>query len=417
MKKANIGLMLALSLLLPIFSGANPASARGGFGGGGRSFGGGGGFGGGDRGFGGDRSFGDRGFDGFRDDGFRGGDGGMRSDFARDFDRGFDHPFDNGDIGRADRPDAFNNSDFHRVDPMDSGTRNYGTQRNLASDGGYGSIMRSAGGAGYARPTMRMSSAALGNQARLVRNGFNNYGAFRGNWWHDHPNAWWRRDWDDRWPWRWGTWGEFAPWWGCALGVLPVYYDYGDNITYDDNGYVDYGGSPVVSAGDYYQEAQDLATSGDSDGDFGESAAPVSTPPPVSGGPQNSNPVAGEAEKLAHSGGGEWKPFGVYSLVQGGQSNSTTLFQLCSNKRGQIRGNYFNGLTNDTEPVTGSIDKKNMRAAWTVGKDKKVVYDTGVANLLKDESPILIHFGKDSTQQWTLVRIKNPNDSTSKGKA
>jgi hypothetical protein len=52
------------------------------------------------------------------------------------------------------------------------------------------------------------------------------------------------------------------------------------------------------------------------------------------------------------------------------------------------------------------VDKKTQRAAWTVGENKTTVYDTGVSNLTKDEAPVLIHIGKDKTQQWLLVRLK-----------
>lgn len=200
-----------------------------------------------------------------------------------------------------------------------------------------------------------------------------------------------------------------------------MYYDYGDNITYDDNGNVDYGYNAVCSASDYYEQAQTLAGTSnfDSQGNFGDSAAPLSAPPDPSSTP--SAAAAAEEQKTQSSSkgvvsSGDWKPFGVYSLVQGGQSNSTTIFQIASNKAGLIRGNYYNLLTNETQPIKGAVDKKIMRACWTVGNDKNVVYDTGVANLLKEQSPILIHFNKDKTEQWSLVRLKNPGLSESGAK-
>jgi uncharacterized protein (TIGR03000 family) len=47
-----------------------------------------------------------------------------------------------------------------------------------------------------------------------------------------------------------------------------------------------------------------------------------------------------------------------------------------------------------------------QRASWVVGDQKTTVYDTGIVNLTKDESPLLIHIGKERTQQWLLVRLK-----------
>lgn len=397
--------MVPLSLCLLLLSASsNAVLARGGFGGG-RSFGGGGGmrdF--GDRDFGG-RAFGDRDF------------GDMRSDAFRDFDRGFDHPFDDGGM-RDDRPSAFTSpGELSRAGAgsMDNGIRNYGEQRSMASDGGFSSLGRSSSAlARDAHVTPRVSDSSMANQARTVRNSFRNYDAFHNNWWANHPNSWWWRGWDDRWPWRWGTWNDFAGWWGVPLAVYPSYYDYGDNITYDEGGYVDYGGSPVCSAADYYQQSYDLANSGYSDDDQFYSNNPQDSTA-TSSASSNTTDSAGNSSQSAKAPNAkqasDWKPFGVYSLVQGGQSDSSTLFQICSNKKGQIRGNYYNCLTNETEPIIGAVDKKTMRVSWTVGKDKYVVYDTGVSNLLKEQSPILVHFGKDRTQQWTLVRMK---DSQSK---
>jgi hypothetical protein len=43
------------------------------------------------------------------------------------------------------------------------------------------------------------------------------------------------------------------------------------------------------------------------------------------------------------------------------------------------------------------------------------VVETGLYNLTKDESPCLIHFGKDKSEQWLLVRMKKPDSAGSSG--
>ncbi len=80
---------------------------------------------------------------------------------------------------------------------------------------------------------------------------------------------------------------------------------------------------------------------------------------------------------------------------------------------GTIRGNYTATLTNNTLPVQGAVDKKTQRAAWTIGDNKDNVIETGIYNLTKDEAPCLVHFGKDKTEQWVLVRIKDDSSSPS----
>ena len=57
------------------------------------------------------------------------------------------------------------------------------------------------------------------------------------------------------------------------------------------------------------------------------------------------------------------------------------------------------------------MDKKTQRAAWTIGKKKDRVFEAGIENLTKDQTPILVHFGADRTQQWLLVRVQQPEGS------
>ena len=61
--------------------------------------------------------------------------------------------------------------------------------------------------------------------------------------------------------------------------------------------------------------------------------------------------------------------------------------QLAVNKQGIIRGNYTDTVTNKTQLVHGSVDKKTQRVAFTVGDNTTTVVETGLYNLTKDEAP------------------------------
>ena len=106
------------------------------------------------------------------------------------------------------------------------------------------------------------------------------------------------------------------------------------------------------------------------------------------------------------------KPLGVYALVSGDQNNSSQLLQLAVDKKGVIRGTYYNEVTAESKPVSGAVDKKNQRACFTIAGNKNVVYDTAIGNLLKQSSPILVHYSKSNTQQLTLVRLKKPTTTS-----
>ena len=78
---------------------------------------------------------------------------------------------------------------------------------------------------------------------------------------------------------------------------------------------------------------------------------------------------------------------------------------------GVIRGNYTDTVSGKTQLVQGSVDKKSQRVAFTVGDDATDIVETGLYNLTKDEAPVLVHFSKDKTEQWTLVRLKQPQQA------
>lgn len=374
---------LACSMMVLLLVCSNVAAdARGGGGfGGGRAVGG---FGGG---FGGMRGNFDRGgFDGGGLD--RGPVGGLdRGAFDRgDFDpgRGLDDrpsAFSSPYGGDRDTPfDGFGSSRFNDADRAQAANQVWNQSgRSLATDGGFaqlsGNSVRNFAAPADRAVTNRVSPATNLARAQDVRRDFNRYDAFHHNWWNRYPNAWgrnWWRDHDPYWAWNAALWSEFAPWWGYGAGYTPIEYDYGDNIVYNGDT-VYYGSQPAATVTEYYNQAENLAT--------------------------------GTTSRSTKQ---DWKSLGVFSLVQGTQTNSTVLFQLAVNKDGAIGGNYYNALTDEVKPLSGAVDKKAMRAAWIVQGAKDVVYDTGFGNLLQPQSPILVHFGKSKTQQFTLVRMQKP---------
>ncbi|MBI4965965.1 MAG: hypothetical protein HY913_21985 [Desulfomonile tiedjei] len=208
--------------------------------------------------------------------------------------------------------------------------------------------------------------------------------AFTPQWWKDHPNAA-RAHWDNHhhpwnhW-WRAATWGAIAGWTAGAAASYgdPIYYDYGENVYYDgDDVYVS--GSQVATAQQYYQQASDIAT-----------AAPEPTSTPED----------------------DWLPLGVFALSQGNAADSNTVLQLSVNKQGAISGTYYNTTTDTARPIKGMVDKKSQRAAWTFadGKNTDIIMETGIYNLTQDQTEALVHFGKDKTQQWLMVRLHQPED-------
>jgi hypothetical protein len=231
--------------------------------------------------------------------------------------------------------------------------------------------------------TVAVSRGTLHGRGVAVRSSFGvrhpGYGSWFGRGWYGkYPSAWRAARWTTAGIWAATTYNAWNRWWRWPAAAQPVYYDYGNTTVYEGD-IVYQGGEEIATADEYYEQATEIAASGQEDTQLSEDD--------------------------------EWQSFGVFGLVQGDQTEADKVLQIGSNKNGVLRGNYFDTLTETTLPVDGFVDPKTQRAAWTVGDNKTVVYETGVGDLTEDEATMLIHFGKDKTQQWSLIRLEEPEDS------
>ena len=156
----------------------------------------------------------------------------------------------------------------------------------------------------------------------------------------------------------------------------PVPYNYGSTIYYEgDTVYVNQ--EPAGTAEEYYGQASTLAS-------------------------------AGAPEESAQT--EDWLTLGVFAIAPPDETNTTLTVQLAVNKQGVIRGNQFDLTTGTNQIVKGSVDKKTQKVAWTAGADTGVIYETGLANLTEEQSTVLVHYGKETSQVYSLVHINEPPD-------
>ncbi|MEX1039749.1 MAG: protocadherin [Pirellulaceae bacterium] len=228
-----------------------------------------------------------------------------------------------------------------------------------------------AAGFAHVSPSGRTTTAAA------VRTNYNHWDLYGGNWYRNNPGAWYAAGWATNTAWRASTWNTAAHYYGYQ-NTPPIYYDYGNNVIYQDN-VVYVSGSEAGTSQQYYDQAASLATTGT------QADAPAD---------------------------GDWLPLGVFALTRPDETQSTVTIQLAVNKEGVIRGNYTDTTTSSTQLIQGSVDKQTQRVAFTVGDDTTNLLETGLYNLTKEEAPCLVHFGSERTEQWLLVRLQNPQIET-----
>lgn len=292
-----------------------------------------------------------------------------------------------GNDGRPSRENLSNFLDLPREG--DARAKIAGGDRNTARPRNEDPIAKGAGRAAgrqelrsYNRGPQRMDAAnrqqrresvqGRGNQIRREYNRNHTHW----NFWYGHPNL-------ARWQWvrpyRWATWGTLATWLSWPPGYQSVYYNYGDNLYYDD-GTVYQDGQQVGSETDYAEQAEQLAAAG--------GAA-------VAGMPSDT----------------KWMSLGVFALTHEEKGDPVVFFQLAVDKEGIIAGTYHNSISDVTKNVQGKVDKKSQRAVWYVEGKPETVVETGIYNLTQNETEVLIHFGTESTQTWLLVRLDEPEEA------
>jgi hypothetical protein len=229
-------------------------------------------------------------------------------------------------------------------------------------------------------------------QALAAQSWFNDHPAFTPGWVAHHRWGWTPNDEADEVYWAsnywnaldWATVGN----WLNEPSAAPQNYDYGNNVVYQGDNVV-VNSQPVGNPTQYYSQAEALAIT-----DARQDAA--------------KDPAYTDGKKI------QWLPIGVFALMKSDKDKPEMVFQLALDKQGIIRGNYFSEVEDKTQPVYGSVDKKTQLAAWHVGDNKKVIVETGLYNLTKDEASALVHMGPDHEERYVLVRLKS-NESQAKG--
>jgi hypothetical protein len=253
----------------------------------------------------------------------------------------------------------------------------YGTSSwNTAFAGNrYGSMAHySSLSAATAHGTSYWSNSYTTMHGAAVRSGFGYYNCFHPAWYADHPGCWAAAGWAAGTAWTAASYATVSNYCGIPDTSDPPEYDYGSNVVINDDS--------VTINGTDQGTPQQFAAQATAIADKGQTA----TAPPTD----------------------DWKPLGVYALVQGDEKTSNNIFQLAVNVSGIIRGNYYDGLMDTTTPVYGSVDNAKQRVAWTIGKKKDRVFEAGLYNLTQPECPCLIHLGATKTDQMLLVRIEQP---------
>jgi len=141
----------------------------------------------------------------------------------------------------------------------------------------------------------------------------------------------------------------------------------------------------------------------------GTSAATTTSDEEASSGTTAEEEASGEvaAAAAAPPSDLEWLPLGVYAMSPQGATQAHVYQQLAVSKQGELKGNYYDAISNAVQPVSGSIDRATRKATWTVGTAGGATFETTLDALVKTPSSVTMKSG-GSAQEWELVQMEQP---------
>lgn len=142
----------------------------------------------------------------------------------------------------------------------------------------------------------------------------------------------------------------------------------------------------------------------------GSSAAATSTATTTTAGTAAEASAAAEATASAETPAAppadlEWMPLGVFATGPKGVEHAHVYLQLAVSRTGEIKGNYYDAVSDATHPISGSIDRDTRKATWSVGKG--ATFATTLESLTQTPSDVTMKTG-GVTQTWELVAMDQP---------
>lgn len=104
----------------------------------------------------------------------------------------------------------------------------------------------------------------------------------------------------------------------------------------------------------------------------------------------------------------QWMSLGVFTLVDEEAPESTMVLQLALSQKGVIAGMFENSTTQTSVPIEGSADLETSRAVMTPVDKYFPMIETGLYNLVQEQTQALVHFEDGTVEERLLVRLDKP---------
>jgi len=103
---------------------------------------------------------------------------------------------------------------------------------------------------------------------------------------------------------------------------------------------------------------------------------------------------------------GDWLTLGIYSVLSNSGEPTARLMQLATNRQGDLRGVYYDSLSNTSQNLSGRIDQTSQQAQWSIDSNPQAAFVAALSQLTQPTGTIQI-MQSGSQQQWRIARQQN----------
>ncbi len=99
----------------------------------------------------------------------------------------------------------------------------------------------------------------------------------------------------------------------------------------------------------------------------------------------------------------DWLALGVYSVLSSSGEPAARLLQLSVNRNGELRGVYYDAISNNSQNLSGQIDQSTQVAQWSIDANPQTTFRTNLDQLTQPSGTIQVN-QPGGEQQWRIAR-------------
>lgn len=99
-----------------------------------------------------------------------------------------------------------------------------------------------------------------------------------------------------------------------------------------------------------------------------------------------------------------WQPLGSYSLLNPAGFPTSRFLQLSVDPNGQLRGTYFDGIRDISQPLRGRIDSRTQQASWRIDGMSQYTFRTSLGDLMQPSGSVQISQPGGPQETWRITR-------------